>query len=33
MIEDKLVRAVKVGDSVATNIAKAELASFQIKKY
>ena len=32
MIEAKLDRAVKVGDSGATNIAKAELA-LQIKKY
>ena len=33
LIEDKLDRAVKAGDCGTTNTAKAELASFQIKKY
>ena len=33
LIEDKPDRMVKVGDNGATNTAKVELASFQIKKY
>ena len=33
MLEDKLHRAVEVGDCGTNDVTKAELASFQIKKY